>query len=153
MSIDISELGFHKMSTPDNSVIILPQDFLKESTDGYKYSSETLSFYKYANKTIEINYMTEPELLIVQQSGEWFGPILLLTSDLLARNPAIVSVICGLIANYIYDIFKTVNKPKVNLKVIYQETESSKLTEIHYEGSIEGIKDIESAVLEIAKKS
>ena len=45
MSIDISELGFHKISTPDNSVIIIPVDFLEESTDGYKYSSETLSFY------------------------------------------------------------------------------------------------------------
>lgn len=153
MTLDRSELGPHKIWLPDNSVIILPEDFLEESTDGYQYPSSTLSFYKYAKEKIQISYLTEPELLIVKQSGEWFGPILLLTSDFISQNPTIVSVICGLISNYVYDIFKTIKKPEVHLNVVYQETETSKLTKISYQGSIEGIKNLESAVLEMAKKS
>ncbi len=153
MTLDRSELGPHKIWLPDNSVIILPEDFLKKSTDGYQYPSSTLSFYKYAKEKIQISYLTEPELLIEKQSGEWFGPILLLTSNFISQNPTIVSVICGLISNYVYDIFKTIKKPEVRLNVVYQETETSKLTEITYQGSIEGIKNLESALLEIAKKS
>lgn len=153
MTLHIHKLGEYNISTQNDHVFILPIDFLENKTDNHQYSSETLSFYKYVKNEVPIKYFTEPELLVTNQSGEWLSPVILVTSEFISQNPTIASIICGLISNYIYDLFKPEKMPNVNVKVIYEETETSKLTEIHYQGSVEGITELKDAISKIAEKS
>lgn len=151
MKLEIKELTSDKFDEQSKGVVILPHNYLSEEKE--EYHSTTLSFYKYSKENIEIAYLSEPELLIEQRSGEWFGPVLLLTSMALSENPELVSIMRGVIENYVTDFFTGQKKPSVRLKVIHKETRTSKLTEISYEGGLEGLDRLEKSILEVASKS
>lgn len=152
MKLEIKELTSDKFDEPPSKgVVILPHNYLSDEKE--EYHSTSLSFYKYSKEKVEIAYLTEPELLVEQRSGEWFGPLLLFTSTALSQNTELVSITCGVIANYVTDFFKGQKEPRVRLKVIHKETEISKLTEISYEGSLEGLDKLERSILEVVSKS
>lgn len=151
MSIKIETTEIMNTDFNENVVIVLPVS-LNES-DLHNYSSTALSFWKYARREIDIELLSEPKTLVEQRSGEWFGPIILITSSLLSSNSALVSVLCGVISNYLTDFFKgKPDEPVVKIKVLYKETKSSKTTEISYEGDIQGIETLERSILKVVKK-
>ena len=92
-------------------------------------------------------------MLVEQRSGDWFGPLLFISSSALLQNPELVSIMCGVIANYVTDFFKGSYKPNIRLKVIHKETKTSKLTEISYEGGLEGLDKLEESINKIVSKS
>lgn len=149
MDIRIKEVNIERATDSGIGVIILPENYLSDS--GYQYASSTLSFYKYAQKEIEVRYLTRPEAIVDKRSVEWFGPVLLITSVAFNENPEIVSITCGVIANYVTDFFKGKTPPKIKLKVVYKETDSTKSTEIEYEGEIEGLEKLSDAILEVVR--
>lgn len=151
MKLEIKELMLDKFDDLSEGVVILPHNYLSE--DKEEYYSTTLSFYKYSKEKVEIAYLTKPELLVEQRSGEWFGPVLLFTSYSLSQNPELVSITCGVIANYVTDFFKGQKKPHIRLKVIHKETKTSKLIEISYEGDLEGLDKLEKSIIEVVSKS
>lgn len=151
MKLEIKELTSDKFDEQSKGVVILPHNYLSEEKE--EYHSTTLSFYKYSKEKVEIAYLTEPELLVEQRSGEWFGPVILFTSMALSENPELVSITCGIIANYVTDFFKGQKEPSVRLKFIHKETKTSKLTEISYEGGLEGLGKLEESILEVVSKS
>lgn len=151
MKLEIKELTSDKFDEQSKGVVILPHNYLSEEKE--EYHSTTLSFYKYSKEKVEIAYLTEPELLVEQRSGEWFGPVLLFTSMALSEKPELVSITCGVIANYVTDFFKGQKEPSVRLKVIHKETNTSKLTEISYEGDLEGLDKLEKTIFEVVSKS
>lgn len=150
MSIETKEIKTGKLDGASNKIILLPQNYL--SGDDHQYHSTTLSFYKYSKERMDVEYFSKPEILVEQRSGEWFGPVLLLTSFAINENPQLASIMCSVIANYVTDFFKGQKKPNIKLKVVYKETKSSKVTEISYEGDTEGLGKLESSILEVAKK-
>lgn len=150
MSIETKEIITDKVDATSKKIILLPQNYL--SGDDHQYHSTTLSFYKYSKDHLDIEYLSKPEILVEQRSGEWFGPALLLTSFVINENPQLASIMCSVIENYVTEFFKGQKKPKIKLKVIYKENKSSKVTEISYEGDIEGLGKLESSILEVAKK-
>lgn len=150
MEIEVKERESNNLNVTVGGVLILPENYL--SDEKYHYYSTTISFYKYAKKQLEIDYLTKPEALIEQRSGEWFAPVLMFTSIALVENPALISITCGIISNYVTDFFKGQATPKIRLKVIHKETKSTKLTEISYEGDLEGLNKLEEAILKIASK-
>ncbi len=150
MEIKIKELETNKFEDNFAGVVILPHNYL---TDGeYEYHSTTLSFYKYSQNKLKLDYFTEPELLVEQRSGEWFGPVLLFTSMALSENPELVSITCGVLANYVTDFFKGQKKPTIRLKILHKETKTSKLTEINFEGDLDGLDKLEESILKVASK-
>lgn len=151
MKLEIKELMSDKFDELSKGVVILPHNYLSEEKE--EYHSTTLSFYKYSKEKVEIAYLTKPELLVEQRSGEWFGPVLLFTSMALSENPELVSITCGVIANYVTDYFKGQKEPSVRLKVIHKETKASTLTEISYEGGLEGLEKLKESILEVVGKS
>jgi|GEM_PF-1357971 len=149
MNIIVEDIELNDSRFECDKVTILPENFY-DSDDKYQYSSTTISFWKYAKSKIKIDFLTEPELLVEQRSGEWFGPTILLTSSVLTQNSEIVSIFCGVISNYLSDFFKSITTPNVKLKVLYKETKSSKITEISYEGDLAGMDKLEASILKIA---
>ncbi len=150
MSIEKKEIESFGFDINMSGVVILPSNY--ESEEKYIYPSSTLSFYKYAKSKVDIGCLSNPELLVEQRSGEWFGPVLLFTSQAISENPAIVSITCSVIANYLTEFFKGRSKPKIILQVVHKETNATKLTQIVYTGDADGLGDLKEAILEVAKK-
>lgn len=151
MEISLEEKISEKYHGQEKGMTILPNNYL--SNDKEEFHSTTLSFYKYAKSKMEIEYVTEPEILIEQRSGDWFGPVLMFTSIALRENPALISIACSVIANFVTDFLKGEKKQNIRLKVLYKETKSTKITEICYEGGLEGLASLEKSILEVASKS
>lgn len=151
MGITVKEIDTQKFDQIVNEVVILPSNY--QSDENHEYHSTTISFYKYAKTRIPVKYLSEPELLIEQRSGDWFGPLLLISSLALSQNPELIAITCSVIANYVTDFFKGKKSPNIRLKVLYKETKSSKVTEISYEGDLDGLKNLEKSVHEITSKS
>lgn len=151
MEISVREIDAPQFDCSSDEIVILPHNY--QSDKSYEYHSTTISFYKYSRDKLGIKYFTEPELLIEQRSGDWFGPLLLISSSALSQNPELISITCGVIANYVTDFFKSTEKPNIRLKVIYKETKTSKLTEISYEGGLEGLDKLEASINKVVSRS
>jgi hypothetical protein len=151
MEITVKEIDAPQFDCSSDEVVILPHNY--QSNENYEYHSTTISFYKYSRDRLDIKYFTEPELLIEQRSGDWFGPLLFISSSALSQNSELISITCGVIANYVTDFFKSTDKPNIRLKVIHKETKTSKLTEICYEGSLEGLDKLEASINKVVSKS
>lgn len=151
MSIAISEIELEGSEFDKGSFTLMPVSFNNE--DRNKYSSTALSFWKYARNDLDIELFSEPQMLVEQRSGEWFGPAILLSSALVTGNSELISVFCGVVSNYLTDFFKgNPAPPKIKLKVLYKETKTTKTTEISYEGDINGLDKLESSILDVVNK-
>ena len=151
MSIAISEIELEGNAFEKNAVKLMPVSFKAE--DNNKYSSTAISFWKYAKNELDLQLFSEPEVLVEQRSGEWFGPMILLSSAVVSGNSELISVFCGVVSNYLTDFFKgSSESPQIKLKVLYKETKSTKTTEISYEGDINGLDKLESSILEVVKR-
>jgi len=151
MKIATRPVDSTKFDSESKGVIILPENYLANDIGEHSYHSTTLSFYKYARNKIAISCLNTPDKLLEQRSGEWFAPVLLFTSQAIVENPHIVSITCGIIANYITDFFKGTKKPNIKLKVLYKKTKASTVTEIIYEGSVDGLTRISDTILDLSK--
>jgi hypothetical protein len=153
MNLKINELEYHELLNEDKDLVILPTNLFDKNRDKYFYADNALSFYKFARETVGIKFFTEPEILLTQQSGEWFAPTLLITSEFITHNPAFSSILYGLITSYIYDILKAnKNEKDINLRIICHETKEKKTTELHYHGDVDGLESITNAVVEIFRR-
>lgn len=151
MEITVREIDAPQFDCSSEDVVILPHNY--QIDEGYEYHSTTISFYKYSRDKLDIKYFTEPELLIEQRSGDWFGPLLFISSSALLQNPDLISIMCGVIANYVTDFLKSTDKSNIRLKVIHKETRTSKLTEISYEGGLKGLNKLEESINKVVSKS
>ncbi|ACF44816.1 hypothetical protein [Pelodictyon phaeoclathratiforme] len=151
MEVTIKEIDVPQFDPSSEGIVILPHNY--QADEKHVYHSTIISFYKYSRYKLDIKYLTEPELLVEQRSGDWFGPLLFISSSALSHNPELISITCGVIANYVTDFFKGKERPNIRLKVIHKETKTSKLTEISYEGGIEGLYKLQESINKIASKS
>ena len=150
MSIEITKISNIKTKGVNSEIVLLPHDYGKE--DSATYSSTAISFYKYSKHKLDISYYSEPEILLEQRSSEWFAPLFLITSTALTHNPQLISILCGVVANYLTDFFKGQSMPQVRLDIMYEETETSKKTKISYQGDIDGLDTLKDSINAIASK-
>jgi len=148
MSVDISEITGITFPTGGDAITLLPTGFEK-SPDSREYHSNTISFAKFARGQLDLRYLSEPETLLEQRSEDWFGPIMLLTDQLVRDHPLIISIICGVISNYLFALYKTKPKPEVRLTLICEKSSTSTYVQVNYKGDIEGL----SALQEVVRKS
>jgi hypothetical protein len=150
MSLDIRTIDNAKIQSCRDHVIILPSNFLDGDAEEPIYASSTISFFKYCENELPLQYWTMPEVLLEQRSDELFAPVILFSSDLIKEHPMIISILLNTLARYVYDTFKGKIKPKINLRVIHTDGDQS--TEIHYRGEVENLEQIKDAVLEAVRK-
>ncbi len=153
MSISTKTIDPPSFDTDKHKITILPVNYTEDKD--HEYHASSLSFYKYAKDKIDIGYLNEPEVLFDQRAAEWFGPVILISSIALNHTPEIVSILNGIIVNYITDFVKGGNTPnsKASLKIIYKETDDEKYTELSYNGDVSGLAEINGAIQEISKKT
>jgi len=151
--ISIKEIQYlSNNSKIDSAVILLPENFnTKGQTPIYPDSSIAVKKLV-SSRSIEIISDTKIEQMNEKRSLEWFGPILLISSSYYIQNKEIIAVICGIISNYLTDIFKGRKKDTTSLSIIYEDKEKRKTTRLDYSGSIEGLDKVADAIRKIADK-
>lgn len=127
------------------SISLLPTELLANPSSN-QYHSNTLSFFKYAGDELKLSYLTTPEILLEQRSGEWFAPAMLLTAQFAANYPLTVSIFCNVLSSYIYDTFKGRAKPQVRLTVICERKVKSSYVQIEYSGDVEGLPAVQAVI-------
>lgn len=145
MSLEVTEIEASFPQAPQDKISLLPSDFISDP-DSARYHSNALSFFKHSSEALSLAYLNEPTSLIEQRSGEWFAPAMLITSQFMTNHPNIVSIACNLISSYIYDIYKGIAKPKVQMTVLCEKKGTSKLIQIDYQGDVEGLSTVQAAI-------
>ncbi len=95
MTIIVNEISYSKPPSGKTKLILLPENFNDGSRD--KYPESTISFEKYARQHLDVDYLSQPELVVEKRSGEWFGPIIFVSSALLIDSSFSASVLSGVI--------------------------------------------------------
>jgi hypothetical protein len=85
---------------------------------------------------------------VQQYNFEWFGPTLFISANLLAQHPNVLSVILGIISNYLYDLFKGHKESKASLDIVFQQIDGS-CKEIHYSGPPDGLSKVAEVVRQL----
>ena len=74
-------------------------------------------------------------------------PTLFVGSMILSENPHLVSVALNVFSNYCTDFFKGIpGRKKVVLDVVVEDKKEKRSKKIHYEGEVEGLKEINEIV-------
>jgi len=146
MTIQQTDLQLSNLDHYSN-LMILPE--LAEDEQNI-YASSTVSFFKFARKSINIEFTKQPNIVLEQRSIEWFGPTLLFTTAALTQNPELVSIALNILSNYISDYFKGHKEPNVKLNIVVQKSKTE-YTNFMYEGPKDGLIEIEK-VIESLKK-
>jgi hypothetical protein len=127
------------------SVLIIPDTFWHSLEDS-AYTSTALSFHKELKNTLPVEFLTPPKALIEQRSSEWFGPILYLAANIVQNNPDIFDLIIDAVKICATRITKKDEAALVRLRIICEESNETKKTELSYEGGVEGLKEIKSVL-------
>lgn len=134
----------------DKGVYFIPENiFDSEETSNFIYSETTSDLKKIFRKSnVPINYLTEDKpLLFSRKSADWFGPTLMFSFSVLVHNPHLIGISLNLISNYLYDFFKGKTGDKsVKFEVIVERKKKEEFVKINYEGSIEGIAELERVI-------
>ena len=92
----------------------------------------------------------EPFPIVLEESFEWVGPLILFTSTFITQNPQLVDLSFGVMANYLTDWFKGVRESEKTAKLdIIVEKENGTYKKIHYEGAPEGLKEMPKIIRSI----
>ena len=130
------------------TLAILPKNFISAKSKGELINEDTASTVRVLWKQagiVETPIEKEGEKIpeLVMNWFEWVGPTILFTSTLITQNPQLIDIALGVIANYLTDFFKGVPKGQKKAKLDFvEETKSGNYKRLHYEGDVEGMKDL-----------
>jgi hypothetical protein len=99
-----------------------------------------------------LDSVEEPLPLQAKKFFEWLGPVIFVAAPLLTGNPEAVSLARSVMANFLTDFFKGIPRPHiVKFDVVAEETEDSKSSyrRYHYEGSEEGIRELQNFIRKV----
>lgn len=146
----LKQLNFGSNST----LFFIPENITENiDSSSYIYSETTTDIKKsFKSENILVEYLTKDKpLLRARKSADWFGPTLFITYSLLSENSTMIGISLNLISSYLYDYFKgTVGAKKIKFEIII-ENEKDGYQKINYDGSIEGIKELENVIKELKK--
>jgi hypothetical protein len=78
-----------------------------------------------------------------QESFEWVGPTIFFASTVIAGNPEIIDLALKVISDYLADWFKGIVKEERKAKLdIVAPTKTGSYKAVHFDGDIEGLKEL-----------
>lgn len=143
------EIDFQK------DLCFLPENLIEaENSSDFIYSETTTDLRKvFKSDNVSIEYLTKDKpLLRSRKSADWFGPTILIGFSALTTNPHLISVSINLLSSYLYDFFKgTIGNKKVKFEVVVENKQKKEYQKIQYEGSVEGIAELEDVIKALKK--
>ena len=125
-----------------------------ENSSEFIYSETTTDLNKTLKKESQkINFLTDDKpLLRSRKSADWFGPTILFGFTVISQNPQLVDITMSLLSSYLYDLFKgTGGTKKVKFDIVIGEKNKKSYKKISYEGSVEGIKELNEVIKKLKK--
>jgi hypothetical protein len=146
MEITIDEIQMSLPEAAEEAVVLLPVGFMSDAKRT-EYHSTAISFCKFARNAMPVQFASEPLTVLEQRSGDWFVPAMAITGQVINDHPVIVSVICGVIANYITAFMVSTNKPQVHVELVIEKTRGQTFVKVSYKGNVDDMQAaIENAV-------
>ena len=139
MEILIDDVEISLPAAAENAVVLLPTGYLS-NTDRTEYHSTAISFFKFAQKEMPVQFATEPRTMLEQRSGDWFAPAMAITNQVINDHPVIVSVICGVISNYVFAFMTSVKRPRVHVDLVIERTRGQTFVKVSYTGDLDGME-------------
>jgi hypothetical protein len=135
-----------------SSLALLPRNFADAKSKDSLVHEETASTIRLLWKQAEIvetpiEKPGEKVPEIIEKSFDWIGPTIFVASSLLSQNPMMIDVAVGVISDYLCEMFKGFPswQRKATLNVVVQR-KSGSYKKVHYEGPIEGLKEVPKIV-------
>ena len=150
MTIVTDQIQISLPEGSDKAVIMLPARFLSDAK-GAEYYSTAISFYKMVQKQVPVQFASEPLTLLDQRSGDWFAPAMAITNQFINDHPLIVSILCGVIANYVTALMSPVRSPQVHVNLIIERSRGKNFVNVAYTGDVEGMRDVIEKAVEIGR--
>ena len=138
------------LSTSDfEKITIIPTNYSLKDDHEY-YNDTASSFYKFAKSKIDIDIYSKPEFLLVQKSGDWFGPVFYL-GQLIIENHTILISLLELISAFIKSKYSGEN---VNTKfeIVTKDKSSGIYRSVKYDGPSADIKEVLRSFDKLEKK-
>ena len=140
MSIEVSNF-LNAQSAMPGLITILPED-----GDGVRsgaYSSTALSLAKVLEREkIAFKFHTRPERLLEQRGAEWFGPALLLASNICEFYPDVVKRLLDAISAHVTQLYPAGSDPKVKMTFIINKSEGGTDAKIKFEGGVDSFSEL-----------
>jgi hypothetical protein len=146
--------AFKNLRIDDGKLYFLPENLsIANQASDFIYSEASTDLKKvFRQEGITIDYLTNNlPALRLRKTADWWGPSIFIGVSFLSENSNLIGVALNLMSSYLYDFFKghTQNK-KVKFHIVV-ETKKQEYQKISYEGSIEGVKELESLIKQLKK--
>jgi hypothetical protein len=124
-----------------NKVFALPVANLP--ADDATYYSSTPSLLKALSKSnVPNDYLNKPLSLFEQRGAEWFGPTLLVLSNLYSSNPDIFKTLLDAIKNHVLSLYPSDIKPTIKFSMQLEKGLTSKSTIVSFEGTTDNFSEL-----------
>jgi hypothetical protein len=154
--VSVSEKLYSLGVSVPSGIAILPGNLATAKSVGelrQPVEADTVRTLLRANKIAYVEIFDEDNQppYVQHYNFEWVGPTIFISAGLLSQNPNVLSVILGLIANYLYDLFKRHENSKASLDVVFQQADGC-CKEIHYSGPPDGLSKIAEVVEQLGRQ-
>lgn len=145
--VDVRERAQELNCNIPSDIAILPSNFATAKTiDELVYMNSAATVRKLLRQAkiseSRIEKPGEKYQQLVQESDEWIGPLIYIAQI------ALIPILLGIVSNYLTDYLKGRRKNNtVKLHFILDANNNCKY--IHYEGGVEGIKELETTMLAV----
>lgn len=152
--------GFAKLADrflkePKLNLTFLPENLNEvEDSEKFIYSESTIDIRKvFSLDNITVDYLTNDKpILRARKTADWFGPALFIGFSVLTENSTLINISLNLLSSYLYDFFKgTVSNKKVKFEIVIERRKSKEFQKITYDGTVEGIKDLEGVIKQLRR--
>lgn len=139
----------------EKDICFIPENLSKTpKCSDFVYSETTSDLRKvFEEDSVLIEYLTDDKpLLRARKSADWFGPTIFIGFNTLTNNPHLIGVFQSLLSSYLYDFFKGISGgKKVKFEVIIERKKKQEFKKVKYEGTIDGISDLEGLIKSLKK--
>ena len=156
MSYTIIEYdNFGKKIEELNCILPSTLSFLPENFDEVKISDEFI----YADSITDIKKIFRLNKIPTEfvndkvpkyrakRNADWFGPAFFIGFSILTENDQLITIALNVLSNYITDLFKgSFTAKKAKLDIIIEISKNKEFRKITYEGSPEGLKDLDKVI-------
>jgi len=125
-----------------------------KSVDEFIFADNAITIRKVFQKNnVSIDMLQNDNTAFRQRcSIDWYAPMIFIGYSLLSDNSNLVSVGLSVLSNYITDFFKgSFGRKNVKIEIVVESTPKKEFKCISYEGSPEGLKELEMVIKAIKK--
>lgn len=134
---------------------ILPENIESAtSVDEFIFTDNATTVKKvFHNNNVSIDILQNSNSAFRQRcSIDWYAPMIFIGYSLLSENSNLITVGLNVLSNYITDFFKgSFGRKNVKIEIVVESSPKKEYKCISYEGSPEGLKDLEKVIKALKK--